>query len=43
MEAERRDFPGAEWLRESKSAESSKVMSEKTFGKPEDWTPLREL
>lgn len=25
MEAERRDFPGAEWLRESKSAESSKT------------------
>lgn len=43
MEAERRDFPGAEWLRESKSAESSKTMPEGTFGKPEGWRPLREL
>lgn len=32
MEAERRDFPGAEWLRELKSAEPSKTMSEGIFG-----------
>lgn len=43
MEAERRDFPGAEWLRELKSAESSKTKSEGTFGKSEGWSPLREL
>lgn len=32
MEAERRDFPGAMWLRELKSAESGKTMSEGAFG-----------